>query len=78
MLGRAQKDHSHSGESIFGTGAYTREAGVQFGRWGRNTEGLSPVQLSIIFITNESAVEHAELGKDPGYALQPHCTPVLL
>lgn len=45
---------------------------------GRNTEGLSPVQLSIIFITNESAVERAKLGKDPGYALQPHCTPVLL
>lgn len=74
-LGRAQKDHS--GESIFGTGAYIKEAGVQFGG-GAEHRGLSPVQLSITFITNENAVERAELGKDPGYALQPHCTPVLL
>lgn len=29
MLGLAQEDHS--GESIFGTGGYTKEAGVQFG-----------------------------------------------
>lgn len=58
--------------------AHTQGTRVSNLEVGRNTEGPSPVQLSIIFITNESAVERAELGKDPGYALQPHCTPVLL
>lgn len=59
--------------------AHTQRSRVSNLEVERNTEGLSPVQLSITFLfTNENAVERAELGKDPRYALQPYCTPVLL